>query len=97
MPFGRKALPDGREVDFDRIYAEGIRPALQSVGLSGVRADGLVTRASIHPLSGRLLPDFEIGLQARFRLLDGFAERRCRSSSCSAALSWRRGAFVKIW
>lgn len=48
MPFGRKTLPDGQELDFDRIYAEGIRPALQSAGLSGVRADGLVTRASIH-------------------------------------------------
>jgi hypothetical protein len=39
MPFGRKALPDGQELDFDSVYAEGIRPALESAGLNSVRAD----------------------------------------------------------
>jgi hypothetical protein len=47
MPFGRKQLPDGLELDFDRIYREGICPALELAGVTPVRADALVTRGSI--------------------------------------------------
>jgi len=39
MPFGIKPADDGRPVDFDRVYAELIRPALESVGLDVMRAD----------------------------------------------------------
>jgi tetratricopeptide (TPR) repeat protein len=39
MPFGIKAADDGRPIDFDRIYAELIRPALESAGLEVFRAD----------------------------------------------------------
>jgi tetratricopeptide (TPR) repeat protein len=39
MPFGIKAADDGRLIDFDRVYAELIRPALESVGLKVLRAD----------------------------------------------------------
>ncbi len=39
MPFGRKAADDGCLIDFDRIYRELIRPALEDVGLEVLRAD----------------------------------------------------------
>lgn len=39
MPFGCKAADDGRLIDFDRVYAELIRPALESAGLEVLRAD----------------------------------------------------------
>jgi len=39
MPFGVKPADDGRLIDFDRVYAELIRPALESVGLEVLRAD----------------------------------------------------------
>lgn len=34
MPFGTKPGPDGQPIDFDRIYAELIRPALPNTALS---------------------------------------------------------------
>ncbi len=39
MPFGSKAAADGHPIDFDRVYAELIRPALESAGLEVLRAD----------------------------------------------------------
>ena len=39
MPFGIKPADDGRLIDFDRVYAELIRPALESAGLEVLRAD----------------------------------------------------------
>lgn len=39
MPFGIKAADDGRLIDFDRVYGELIRPALESAGLTVLRAD----------------------------------------------------------
>lgn len=39
MPFGIKAAADGSLIDFDRVYAELIRPALESAGLEVQRAD----------------------------------------------------------
>lgn len=39
MPFGSKAADDGCLVDFDRVYGELVRPALESLGLQVLRAD----------------------------------------------------------
>jgi len=39
MPFGRKQGPDGRWYDFDSIYNDLIRPALEAAGFESFRAD----------------------------------------------------------
>lgn len=39
MPFGVKKDAAGREIDFDRVYREVIRPAVQGAGLECIRAD----------------------------------------------------------
>jgi len=40
MPFGRKTDPkSGVEIDFDRIYQEGIEPAVTAAGLQCIRGD----------------------------------------------------------
>jgi tetratricopeptide (TPR) repeat protein len=39
MPFGTKRGPDGQDIDFNRIYEELIRPALEAADLEVFRAD----------------------------------------------------------
>lgn len=39
MPFGTKPGPDGMPVDFNRVYLELIKPALEDAGLFAFRAD----------------------------------------------------------
>ena len=39
MPFGTKLGADGQTIDFNRVYAEYIRPALEAAGLEVFRAD----------------------------------------------------------
>jgi len=39
MPFGTKEGPDGQKIDFNRVYAEYIEPALFAAGLEILRAD----------------------------------------------------------
>ncbi len=39
MPFGTKQDAQGNKIDFDRIYGELIRPALEAAGLESFRAD----------------------------------------------------------
>lgn len=39
MPFGRKPGPDGQLIDFNSVYSDFIRPALEAVGLEVFRAD----------------------------------------------------------
>lgn len=39
MPFGTKPGPDGQPIDFNRVYAELIAPALEAAGLTPFRAD----------------------------------------------------------
>ena len=62
MPFGRKADPSGRIVDFDRIYAAMIAPAIEAAGLAVVRADEEKGAGFIHKLMYEriLLSDFAI-------------------------------------
>src|SRR5215471_1751282 len=39
MPFGSKSSPDDGQIDFNRVYDEYIRPALEMAGLESFRAD----------------------------------------------------------
>jgi tetratricopeptide (TPR) repeat protein len=47
MPFGIKVDQNGVAIDFDRIYAQFIKPAVEGTGLTCVRADELPTGAVI--------------------------------------------------
>ena len=57
MPFGKKPdLASGVEVDFDRVYAAAIQPAIEESGLEPMRGDQERTGGVIHtPMFGRLL------------------------------------------
>ena len=57
MPFGSKADPSGGpNIDFDLIYEQAIKPAIEAVGMEPVRADGERTGGIIHkPMFERLL------------------------------------------
>jgi tetratricopeptide (TPR) repeat protein len=57
MPFGTKPDPTGRpEIDFNRVYENGIRPAIEAAGMIPVRADMEETGGIIHkPMFERLL------------------------------------------
>ena len=39
MPFGTKPGPEGEPIDFNRVYAEYMAPALEAAGLTAFRAD----------------------------------------------------------
>jgi hypothetical protein len=63
MPFGLKRDPaGGPDIDFNRVYREGIEPAIVAAGIRPVRADEEVEGGFIHkPLFERLLlSDFAI-------------------------------------
>ena len=47
MPFGTKQATDGSSIDFNRVYAELIRPALDLAGLDPFRADQEVRAGDI--------------------------------------------------
>ncbi len=47
MPFGSKPGPDGKPIDFNRVYSEYIRPALESAGLEPFRADEEIRAGNI--------------------------------------------------
>lgn len=56
MPFGEKSDDSGRVIDFDRIYAEMIRPAVQDADLEPIRADEETLGGIIHkPMFERLM------------------------------------------
>lgn len=56
MPFGKKNDADGRTIDFDRVYAEIIRPAVEDAGLDPIRADEEMSGGIIHqPMFERLI------------------------------------------
>jgi tetratricopeptide (TPR) repeat protein len=48
MPFGIKADENGRQIDFDCVYKEVIRPAIEDAGLEPIRADEETTGGIIH-------------------------------------------------
>jgi tetratricopeptide (TPR) repeat protein len=48
MPFGKKKAPDGTEIDFDAVYADLIKPALEAADLIPHRADAERRAGSIH-------------------------------------------------
>lgn len=39
MPFGKKNAPDGTAIDFDAVYRDLVKPAVEAAGLSVFRAD----------------------------------------------------------
>ena len=63
MPFGSKKDPGGGpDINFDRIYEDAIRPAVDAAGMEAIRADeertdGIIHRAMFERL---LLCDFAV-------------------------------------
>ena len=56
MPFGRKPGGQGRMVDFDAVYRDLIRPAIEAADLEPIRADEEIAGGIIHkPMFERLL------------------------------------------
>ena len=56
MPFGKKADADGRVIDFDAVYHQVIKVAIEAAGLESIRADEEVVGGIIHkPMFERLL------------------------------------------
>lgn len=56
MPFGQKSDAAGRLIDFDAVYQELIRPAIEEADLESIRADEEVAGGIIHkPMFERLL------------------------------------------
>lgn len=56
MPFGQKPDESGRVVDFDRVYRELIKPAIEAAGLDPIRADEETSGGIIHkPMFERLM------------------------------------------
>jgi hypothetical protein len=56
MPFGKKKDLEGATIDFDAVYSEIIRPAVEAAGLLAIRADEELTGGVIHkPMFERLI------------------------------------------
>ena len=56
MPFGKKANVAGSLIDFDAVYQDLIRPAIEAAGLEPLRADEEMTGGIIHkPMFERLI------------------------------------------
>lgn len=56
MPFGKKPGVSGSMIDFDAVYEELIKPAVENAGLAPLRADEEMTGGIIHkPMFERLL------------------------------------------
>jgi hypothetical protein len=56
MPFGKKAIPSRRTVDFDAVYHDIIQPAIDQAGLEPLRADEELVGGVIHkPMYERLM------------------------------------------
>lgn len=56
MPFGKKIDADGKKVDFDLIYKDFIRPAIESANMEAIRADEETVNGIIHkPMYERLI------------------------------------------
>ena len=57
MPFGTKPDPTGgKDIDFNRVYEDGIKPAIMDAGMEPIRADEEKTGGIIHgPMFERLL------------------------------------------
>jgi hypothetical protein len=56
MPFGQKPAPDGTLIDFDKVYADLIAPAIAAAALEPIRADQETAGGIIHkPMFERLI------------------------------------------
>src|SRR2546423_15405781 len=77
MPFGQKAdLKSGVLVDFDQIYNEAIKPAIEQCGLEPLRGDEESTGGIIHSamfarllLSGFVVADLTLANSKVFYLI----------------------------
>ena len=47
MPFGEQVLTSGATADFDLLYRESVRPAVEAAGLTPLRVDTLVAAGSV--------------------------------------------------
>jgi len=50
MPFGEKADPDGKPIDFDLIYKSIIKPSVEKAGCTSIRCDEIVESGMIHSM-----------------------------------------------
>lgn len=64
MPFGRKQADANLVIDFDAVYAQVIKPAIEDAGLEPLRADEEMTGGVIHK------PMFERLILCRFAVAD---------------------------
>ena len=56
MPFGKKPDATGQEIDFDAVYRDLIKPAVEGAGLEPIRADEEMAGGIIHkPMYERLI------------------------------------------
>lgn len=56
MPFGQKREATGRLIDFDAVYRQLIRPAVETAGLEALRADEEIAGGIVHkPMFERLI------------------------------------------
>jgi tetratricopeptide (TPR) repeat protein len=56
MPFGQKPTGSGRSIDFDAVYHQLIRPAIEQAGMEPIRADEEAAGGIVHkPMFERLL------------------------------------------
>ena len=56
MPFGKKTDAAGTTIEFDEVYQQIIKPAIEQAGLAPIRADEELTRGMIHkPMFERLI------------------------------------------
>src|SRR5687767_11787564 len=56
MPFGKKPNTTGDMIDFDQVYQQIIKPAIENAGLEPLRADEEMTGGIIHkPMFERLI------------------------------------------
>ena len=56
MPFGQKRNANGKTIDFDRVYSDIIKPAIEAAEMEQIRADEEQTGGIIHkPMYERLI------------------------------------------
>ena len=48
MPFGRKETGDGKTVNFDEVYSQIVKPAVDIAGFEPLRADEELSGGIIH-------------------------------------------------
>jgi hypothetical protein len=60
MPFGEQVLTSGATADFDLLYQESVRPAVEAAGLTPLRVDTLVAAGSVEQAVVEVLARAEV-------------------------------------